>query len=391
MNVLIIPSWYPDKLNPIKGIYFKEQIAALNELDELNISILYVKYFALSKVADYLKSKNDKSNSLEQIKYVNKYYLNIFPKFNFLKKKLITWNTIKYYNELVKLSGKPDVIHAHVTYPAGYQALILKREYNIPIVITEHATFFKKEFLNQYRGITNEVLKDADHYVAVSSFLRDEIIQAGRKQCDVIPNYIDFNKFEKHYTHKPTTKKTFTFINVNDFQYKKGIDLLLKSIHQTVNDRKISSIHFYIIGEGKDKKKYQIMSRDLNIEQYCTFLGRLSNEEVAKYMNRSDACIISSRKETFAVVGIEALASGIPVLSTECYGPEDYINENNGILVENDNVDSLTDGIVELIKNYERFNGKKINKNAKSKYSKEAVTQKYVKLYKEVRGFARKN
>ena len=384
MNILIIPSWYPDKLNPIKGIYFQEQIRALHELDELNISILYVKYFALSKAADYLKVRNEKPNSIEQIKYVNKYYLNIFPKFNFFKKKLIMWKTKKYYNEIVKLSGKPDVIHAHVTYPAGYQALILKREYNIPIVITEHATFFKKEFLNQYRGITNEVLKDADCYVAVSSFLRDEIIEAGRTQCDIIPNYIDFNKFEKHYTHKPTTIKAFTFINVNDFQHKKGIDILLRSIHQTVYDRKIDSIHFNIVGEGEEKKKYQIMSQDLNIEQYCTFLGRLSNDEVAKYMNQSDACIISSRKETFAVVGIEALASGIPVLSTKCYGPEDYIHKNNGILVENDSVDALTNGIVELIKNYKRFNSKKIIDDAKLKYSKEAVTQKYIKLYKEV-------
>jgi glycosyltransferase involved in cell wall biosynthesis len=101
-------------------------------------------------------------------------------------------------------------------------------------------------------------------------------------------------------------------------------------------------------------------------------------------MNRSDACIISSRKETFAVVGIEALASGIPVLSTKCSGPEDYINEENGILVENDSVDALTDGIVEIIKNYKKFNSKKIITDAKLKYSKEAVTQKYIKLYKEL-------
>jgi len=383
MKILVIPSWYPSKQSPIAGIFFKEQAKALNEY--IDVSVLNLNRLSLRNPQNIFKRKrNNIKKENGNLLTLNKDYINWFPKLYFLSNKLYENYLIKSYKKLVSEFGNPDIIHAHVTYPAGYGALILSEKFNIPFLVTEHASFFETHILKYHKKITYKILKEADKYTAVSSFLKNKIIDNGREQCDITPNFINFNRFENLELNEKFENNKFNLIHVSLMSEVKNIPLLLKSFQKVVYEFNNKEIHLHLIGDGKRKKKYIELAKKLRINNHCTFHGRLSNDRVISFMNKCDSLVISSKKETFGVVGIEAMACGLPVISTKCGGPEDYITSNTGILVENDNVRSLSNGIIEMLRNYSNYNSAFIKKYIKKNFSARAVSHELISLYKQI-------
>lgn len=88
----------------------------------------------------------------------------------------------------------PEVIHAQVTYPAGYAAFLIGKKYNVPFIITEHSSNFEN-YYSLFNKIYKLILKEASYYTSVSNFVKKKIIKY-RKQCEVIPNFIDINNLK---------------------------------------------------------------------------------------------------------------------------------------------------------------------------------------------------
>lgn len=377
MKVLIIPSWYPSKENPVSGIFFKEQAKALSEYIDvavLNLNVSIKNIFPQENV--------EKVNNLTTFTYKK---LNIFPKIGKLKRFLIKYYTLEVFKKIVKVFGTPDIIHAHVTYPAGYMALILKERYGIPIVITEHATFFEKIYAENKR-IVQKIFNSTDYYVAVGNNLKRQLKKYGRAQCEVVPNFINFEKFQGLRTTTSRFKSDkFNYLNISLMTEKKGIDILLKALHKIVYNNGHKDVFLHLIGDGPRKNEYERLAENLKLTNYCKFYGLLSNDEIPSILSSCDALIISSRIETFGVVGIEAMAVGLPVIATICGGPEDYVKDFNGILVEKENVDELAKGMLYVKNNYSKYNSKMIKKYAYENFSKEAVSKKLIKIYEKLK------
>ncbi|WP_440956481.1 glycosyltransferase [Methanosarcina sp. Mfa9] len=383
LKVLILPSSYPSKENPVKGIFFKEQAEALNQY--VDVAVLSVDIIRLNQPKKVIHAKRKsicKENGLLTFR-LN--YVNWTPKSKNLSNKLYEKKVVEGYEEIVKIFGKPDIIHAHISYPAGYGAMILSKKFKIPFMVTEHATFFEDKLMTKYNNYTTKVLKNADYYSAVGSNLKDKINKAGREQCEVIPNFINMDKFNLGKKSQIRNHSNiFNLINVSVMTDKKGIDVLLRALHQVTYDKGYQNIHLNLIGSGPEKQKYEHLSRELGLINYCTFHGRLNDDDLVKYMNLSDALVISSRIETFGVVGIEAMASGIPVIATRCGGPEGYVRDKVGLLVEKENVNSLAEGIIEIINNYDKYDADSIKEYVHKNYSSEAVCEKIMDIYKKL-------
>jgi glycosyltransferase involved in cell wall biosynthesis len=382
LKVLILPSWYPDKENPILGIFFKEQAEALNQ--HIDVAVLSVTPILLNKPYEAIMKRKLEMYVEKELMTFKSNYFNWAPKMPKIRNKIYISKLIQSYQEVVEVFGKPDIIHAHVSYPAGYGAMILSEKFNVPFIVTEHSTVFEKEIMTKYNTYTIEVLKNANFYIAVGSSLKKAIIKAGRKQCQIVPNFCNMEKFD--LTNSPLTKKAgvFNLINISIMTEKKGIDILLRALHKTIFEYNYTNIHLHLIGSGPNKKEYENLARELNLINNCTFHGRLNDYELAKYMSLSDALVISSRIETFGVVGIEAMACGIPVIATICGGPEDYIEDGVGILVEKENVDRLSEGIISMIDNYDNYNSSYIKKYVYDNYSSKAVCHHILSIYDDM-------
>ena len=119
------------------------------------------------------------------------------------------------------------------------------------------------------------------------------------------------------------------------------------------------------------------------MDKYVLFVGRKTKEEISKILLENNIFVIASEKETFCIPGIEALASGMPVVSTKCLGPEEYITDKCGKLVEVGNIKELADAIYDVYINIDKYDIKEL-RSIVQKYSNEFVIDKAIQIYQKV-------
>lgn len=378
MHVLIVPSWYSTPTAPTRGSFFREQALALKnqgiKVTVANCSFLGFKDFG--KLSLINKVFNDNGiNVYSNVTYsylYHKMYFNPMPYLYIKKLK-------KLYKVIERIEGKPDIIHAHSCLWAGPAAIELGNIYNIPTVITEHNTAFSRNLLNKFEiNYVKNALNNADKVIAVSNGLKKDLKKIiVDKEINIIPNPVDVNKFILSDSIN-REKSEFIFFSLCYLVYKKGIDILLRSFAESFKDKKVL---LYIGGDGEERENLVILANKLGIDKQVVFLGALSREEVRVNMNKCDAFVLPSRYETFGVVFIEALASGKPIIATDTGGPNDIITKENGLLVQKDNVNELSNAMKKIVLNIHTYNSNEIREDCIKRFSNESVTKLLMQLY----------
>lgn len=373
MNVLVIPTWYPSGEDKLMGIYHKEFTEALNN-NGVNANILFIERNRLVKPLSYLFKK--KKLILNETNYKTYIYrmLNIGSISYNLQLKRYVRTLKKAFKNYLKSNPKPDIIHAHVTVPAGYAACILGKKYNIPVVVTEHCgdleRFYSKEPFKQY-GLF--VLNNS-YYTTVSKYMKDIALKY-TANCDIIPNLVDTKPFINDQRRE--IKDTFNLVMVCALREGKRIDIALEAI------KKLHiPVHLDIIGDGFYEVIYKNKCRDLGLEN-VKFLGRKTKKEIADILKREHALLITSELESFAISGIEAMASGLPVITTDCLGPTEYVDNKVGLICKVNDPDDIAIAISTLYDNYSNYD-KEYIVNKALEYDSTNVIQKTINIYNKV-------
>jgi len=374
MKVLVVPTWYPSGEDKLMGIYHKEFTCALNKY-EIKADILYVDRQRLTKPFKYLFMKKkvvEKEDNYDVYKYR---MLNINAISYHLQMKSYVRKFNKGLDDYIKKNGKPDVIHAMVSIPAGYAAC--NNKYNIPVVITEHSSNMEAMYENpENKKYIDYTLKHAT-MSTVSNFMREFVLKY-TDYCAVIPNQVDTEIFKNKIERK--IEDDFKLVSVCALREGKNLDVAFKAIKILIDGG--LNITYTIIGDGFKSEFYKNAAKEIGVEDYVEFVGRKDKKDIPKYLEEAYALVIASDKETFAIPGIEALASGIPVVSTKCLGPEEFIDEECGRLAEVGNPESLARAIKEVYNNYssfkkahleevaDRFSEKRVVETARIEYEK---------------------
>ena len=377
MRVLVIPTWYPNGEDKLMGVYHKEFTYALNNYG-IKADMLFIDRQRLSNPFKYLfmkKKEIDKETNYNV--YIYK-LLNLSP----ISFKLGINRYVKKldyaFKDYLKYNEKPDLIHAHVTVPAGYAACIIGKKYNIPVIVTEHCgnleRFYKNDSLKKYG---NFVLKNST-YSTVSKYMKDIVLKYSN-ECYIIPNLVDTIPFNNDIVRK--RNNVFKLVSVCALREGKRLDIAFKAIKK-LKEQNIK-IHLDVIGDGFYENYYKQVCDELNLHKEITFLGRKNKFEIAEILKKENALLISSELESFGIPGIEAMASGLPIVSTDCLGPTEYINSKVGVICKVNNVDDMADKIKYLIDHYEKYDNNYIRKEA-SRYSKEEVIKNTIKLYNKI-------
>lgn len=377
MHVMFIPSWYHNKRNPVHGSFFKEQALALKE-NGVKITVAYNEIWPLTllfRVKEKIGINFEIEEGLKTYRYKN---YNFLPKnskmFSVFNKRLD-----KLYKEIVKREGKVDIIHCQSSFWAGISASYISRKYGIPLIITEHSSLKTAIYIkDSYKPYIKKSYLQADVLVAVGNGLKKEIEElTGRKDIKVIHNLIPVENF---YISSNENSE-FTFFSLAFLEGEKGFDILLKAFGKYFKNTKTKLL---IGGEGSQKTLLINLTKELGIENQVEFLGRLSREEVSKYMSLCDSFVLPSKYETFGVVYIEALASGKPVIGTFNGGAEDIINKNNGLIVKVNDVDELGLAMKNIIKNINFYKPEEIRNECIEKFSKKKIINEILNVYNDV-------
>ena len=377
LKILVIPSWYPNEKDPLWGNYFIKQSEALNEIAD--VSMLYINRVGLKEIKKLNKERI--TDGYDDSKYSFKFYKKTILNYKSLSidysYKRYAKASYKAYKMLELFTGKPDVILVESALPAGLAAKYISDKENIPYVVHAHSEGIMTNPM--YKDYVDVILKDADSYMAVNNVIKT-LVEQKRSDCYLVPNFIDCDKFKIG----KKDNKEFTLISVSNFYKVKAIDILLKAMNVVVNEKGNKNVKLKIVGTGEYKYYYESICKSLNLSNNVEFLGYIDNDKLPEILSKANALCVSSTFETFCIPIVEALSSGIPVITTNCVGPLEIVNNDNSIITPINDIDKYADAILKMIKDYKKYDSEKIRDYAIKKYDKKVVCKQIIDICKKV-------
>ncbi|WP_299311842.1 glycosyltransferase family 4 protein [uncultured Aquimarina sp.] len=213
-----------------------------------------------------------------------------------------------------------------------------------------------------------------DHFVVLT---KGNLNEWSFKNLKVIPNPLSF------YPETKSTLENKKVLAVGKHSYQKGYDRLLKSWKKVVDTYPDWTLDIY--GTISENEDLATLAKNLNISKTVNFYPPVKN--IAAKYEEASIYTMSSRFEGFGMVLTEAMAYGVPCISYDCpYGPSDIITDKeNGVLVENGDIDAFADGIIYLIENKENRIHMGIKaKEAVKKYLPETIAKEWDYLFRSL-------
>ena len=387
MRVLIIPSFYPTIDEPNRGVFFQKQAEACIR-EDVEIHVLFYELRSLKKIRSFANWSNlfqiraNKENGL----FVYRCHAwNIIPTHYKLGRKIWVKASYWLFKRYINCYGPPDIIHVQSVFEAGSLAYLIKQEYNIPYFINEHSTRIKLgSFSNDELLFYKNLFDNAYTVVAVSESLKallSEKFSVDSSKIRVIPNFINTDFFSPQ--EKGENNNHFTFLTVCFLEKKKRIERLIEAFN--IAFKGDDKVRLIIGGDGPERSHIIEKITNYNLQGNVKLLGMLSQTQVRDKMRFCDCFVLASDVETFGVVLIEAMSIGKPVISTISGGPEDFINEDVGLVVERD-LHAVANALIILRNNPGKFNPVTIRNYILENFSSEVVSDKVVRLYKKIAG-----
>lgn len=377
MNILIVPSWFPTKENPVLGSFFLEQAQALSK-EGHKITILYPEVIQIRHMKNWRGLSIDEEAHGEVTVYRKK-LVNVIPQ-RYSKKRAELFkkglaDLLAFYE---KRHGKAEMIHAHSWIWAGYAAVSLKDRYFYKVVVTEHSS---KLLMNTYTPYEAEVYKQtisaADRIIAVGPALKERLEELSNKDVELIPNIVS-DEFVDYPVRSRGNKTPTHFITVSFLTKNKQIDKIIESFAQRYRNK---DAQLTIVGDGPEQQYLVGLVKNLNIADQVIFAGRVDRSSIPKLLNSADVYISASKVETFGVSIIEALAIGLPVIAYNSGGPALSVNSGNGILLENDEQKDFVNAFAKMEQIFTGLDSEMIRKDCLNRFGEKAIVQQLEKIY----------
>lgn len=390
-HILFLPNWYPNYNDPQLGVFIEKQAKALAKL--AMVSVIYITKSAHEEKKLTLKISKNK-NFVEIIGYFHNanYWLSfINPLINYYRYFRL-FQSAKKFMSLHYPSI--DAIHAHVFLKPVKIAWFYRIFKGTPFLVSEHWSgyydggFQKKN--NFHKFSCKFLARKAKCLIAPTMFLKTAMVKSKvkNKRFFIVPNIIDLNtqiKAGDYFVHSPCEKNnTIKMLTVADLvDETKNISGVIRVIAGIA--AKFSNLEYHIIGDGPDRNKLINLAESYGLlNNFVFFHGRKTNEEVLNYMHSVDFVIINSHVETFSVVAAEAIATGKPVVCTRCGGPESFLDNKCGILIDVNNEQQLSDAIFYMVRHYHRFNSEYMQEHIRTQFSSEVVGRYMLDIYNQV-------
>ncbi|MDF1678699.1 MAG: glycosyltransferase [Legionellaceae bacterium] len=380
MHILVIPSLYPIYDGDFFGSFCREQVLAFKKTyPEIQVGVSYTHFYSLKAMGKKLRIDCDDN----QVNTVIHSHLSP-PRMRRLNIKRHIKCALNLYNIYIKKYGKPNLVHVHAAWPAGLVALEIFRQHGIPYVVTEHSSNFAKNVYTPWHLKHIEaIFQHAKASIAVSHSFADLLKSTFSLPFAYIPNSVNEKFLATPLADTHLSSSALVFLSVATLSDKKGFELLIEAFAKKFSNN--PEVQLKIGGDGPLKTKLITLVEHLGIQNQVQFLGRLGRSEVQAQMLLADAFVLPSLYETFGVVYVEALASGLPVIATRCGGPESIVTQEVGYLVETGNLEEIAHAMGSLYESRSmwRENKEHLRLYCKERFSHTAVAMQYRRIYSE--------
>lgn len=294
----------------------------------------------------------------------------------------------------VVLYEKLDLLHVHYAIPhasAAYMAkqILASRGTHIPYITTLHGTditLLGKD--PSYNAVITFAINKSDAVTAVSKSLKEDTLAHFEieKEIRVIPNFICLDTYNNSKDNKglkklyaPNDEKII--IHISNFRKVKRVEDIVWVFDKV---RKTIPSKLILIGDGPERHNIETLCRKLNACDDIKLLGKLKATE--KVLSIADMFLLPSETESFGLAALEAMASRVPVISTNTGGlPEVNIHGVTGFLSNVGDVDDMAKNAIHILEDENRLNEFKANAHKQAeKFDIKKVLPLYEALYDEI-------
>ncbi|HUX83954.1 MAG TPA: N-acetyl-alpha-D-glucosaminyl L-malate synthase BshA [Chitinophagaceae bacterium] len=290
----------------------------------------------------------------------------------------------------VASNSKLDLLHVHYAIPhasAAYLArqILLKQGKYLPVITTLHGTDITLVGRDKtYAPVVTFSINASDAITAVSENLREETYHSFKieKEIEVIYNFVDLERFRRRelpeFREAIAPNQEKILLHVSNFRKIKRVEdvvMIFKKVHEAIPSKLL------LVGDGPDRPVIENMCRELGICSDIRFVGK--QEQLEDVLAISDLFLLPSEYESFGLAALEAMASEVPVISTNVGGlPEINIQGETGFMGAVGDVDTMAYHAIELLSDEEMLRSFRSNALRQAeKFDIKRILPRYEALY----------
>ena len=310
------------------------------------------------------------------------------------KKELQFWRRAEIIEWLIKAGphyrkllreNDYDLAHAFFAFPTGW--LCYRSRNKLPYIISlrgsdvpgKHARL-KLDYKILGSLVFKPIWKNAAGLVACSQGLRDRALKfLPSAAIDIIPNGIDLDRFCPDSSAK--RPDTLRLLTVGRLSVTKRVRMLTDAVQILHKDG--CKVRFTIVGGGALEQQIRQNVSEKGLTGVIEITGRVEPEKILQIYRRSDIFISASMQEGMSNAMLEAMASGLPIVTTRCEGVEELIVDN-GIIVEKPTPEDIAASIKQLIQDRHACSSMSAASRNRSKlFTWSSIANRYLQYYYE--------
>ena len=285
-----------------------------------------------------------------------------------------------------------DLLHVHYAIPHASSAYLakqmLKDKLDLKIVTTLHGTDITLVGLEpSFLPLVKFSIEESDGVTAVSRFLKEKTLTNYdiEKSIEVIPNFVDTELYKPmngcSYRNHIAPNKEKVLVHTSNFRQVKRVPDTLKIFAKVLEELPAKLV---LVGDGPERSECERLCRQLGICENVRFLGK--QDGIVEILNASDIFLIPSQSESFGLAALEAMACGLPVISSSVGGLPELVRHNEtGYIAEIGDIDRMAKYAIDLLTNERKY--KLFSSNARERavtmFDKSIVIPQYEEYYKK--------
>jgi L-malate glycosyltransferase len=303
------------------------------------------------------------------------------------KAEVIEWllKARSYYRKLLRKNDY-DLVHAFFGFPTGW--LCYRSRGKLPYIISLRGsdvpgkhTRLKLDYKIFGPLLFKPIWKNAAGLVACSQGLRSRALKfLPSVSIDVIPNGIELDRFYPGKSDK--TPDTIKLLTVGRLSITKRVQMLVDAIR--ILHKNGCKVRFTIVGGGALEHQLRQIVKERGLVDIIEVTGRIDAEKMPQVYRENDIFVSASMQEGMSNAMLEAMASGLPIITTRCEGVEELI-AGNGIIVEKPTPEDIAASIRQLIQDRQTYSSMSAaSRKQAALFSWSSVANQYLRYYYEV-------
>lgn len=396
MKILTITSLFPNAADPKHGVFIETRLKQLRKrYPDAEITVIapvpwfpfkssFFGQYSLFARAPYFEKRG------EMPVYHPRYV--VLPKVGMtLAPKTMAFVLYRQIKALMAEGYEFDLIDGHYFYPDGVAIAEVAKKLNKPFTVTARGSDIN--LIPQYetpRRQIQAVFHACNHNLAVCEALRQEMIALGAapEKVSASRNGVDLDLFSfADEQQQREVRQQLKLPLERPVILSVGLLIERKGHHLVIEAMKAHpEAQLLIAGMGPDKSRLKRLVKKLHLSNRVTFLGALSQPELARYFQASDLSVLASSREGWANVLLESMASGTPVVATNIWGTPEVVKARAaGLLVERDSRD-IAAAIGQLLKNQRPRSD---TRQYAEQFSWDETTEQLYRIFSELLGYDR--